>query len=299
MGDEPTSDDAKARTDVAASLEERRQSRKRQRAAQRVRKRAETSVYVTGIPKDATLEEVTECFSKYGILLPDTETGRGRIKLYVDENGNRKGDALITYALAPSVTNAVDLLDGTPLRYGGESMRVQPATFEHKDASSTAAAVERALEHSKRPRRAAASRALINEALSWAEEGQTTVVSNSARMVILKNVFDPSNVDYKLIREDMEEGCSEFGQVEKIIVFEGNVDGVVAIRFANVSTAKKCIEVMNGRWYDARQLTASFFDGHTDYRVKSSQDEKSRKRDKDWEAWLEGDDGEDEHEKQE
>ncbi len=293
MGDDPLSNNTNARTEVAAALEERRLSRKRQRAAQRVKKRAETSVYVTGIPTDATLDEVTECFSKYGILLPDSETGKGRIKLYVDESGNRKGDALVTYALAPSVANAVDLLDGTPLRYGGPPMSVQPASFEHKDASATAAAVERALEHSKRPRRAAASRALIQEALSWAEEGQTSVTSNSARMVILKNVFDPASADYALVREDIQEGCAEFGDVEKINVFEGNPEGVVAIRFATVSMAKKCISVMDGRWYDRRQLSASFFDGHTDYRVKRTDEEKLKQRDKEWEAWLQDDRNED------
>jgi len=53
--------------------------------------------------------------------------------------------------------------------------------------------------------------------------------------------------------------------------------------------AEKCIQVMNGRWFDGRQLVAEFYDGFTNYFVEESEEEKAV-RDKEWAKWLEGND---------
>ncbi len=248
---------AKPDGDVAAMQEAKRLSRKRRRAANRLRKRAATSVYVTGVPKDATVDEIAGYFSKCGIILPSSEDGRPRVKLYKTESGKLKGDALITYALAPSVENAVQLLDGVPLRFGGTNMSVQPATFEHKDQAETHEVLNKALDGAKRPRRDGGSQAIVEEALSWAEDGQEQ--SRAPRIVILKNVFNPNDADYSVIEEDMHEGCADFGEVEKITVFERSPEGAVAIKFATAAAATQCIQVMDNRWYDKRQLSAAFF----------------------------------------
>src|SRR5262245_46196675 len=44
--------------------------------------------------------------------------GRPKIKLYLDEAGKPKGDALVTYYRPESVSLAVQLLDGTEFRLG-------------------------------------------------------------------------------------------------------------------------------------------------------------------------------------
>lgn len=44
-----------------------------------------TSVFVTGLPLDATVEEIADVFGRYGVLLED-DAGAPRIKLYNDTN---------------------------------------------------------------------------------------------------------------------------------------------------------------------------------------------------------------------
>jgi len=55
-----------------------------------------TAIYVSGLPLDITVKELTELFAKCGLIARD-EKGRDKIKLYKDENGEPKGDALCTY----------------------------------------------------------------------------------------------------------------------------------------------------------------------------------------------------------
>lgn len=55
-----------------------------------------TAIYVSGLPLDITLPELTELFSKCGLIARD-EKGKDKIKLYRDSNGQPKGDALCIY----------------------------------------------------------------------------------------------------------------------------------------------------------------------------------------------------------
>lgn len=55
-----------------------------------------TAVYVSGLPLDITIEELTQLFTKCGLIARD-EKGKDKIKLYKDGNGEPKGDALCTY----------------------------------------------------------------------------------------------------------------------------------------------------------------------------------------------------------
>lgn len=55
-----------------------------------------TSIYVHGLPLDITMEELTELFTKCGLLARD-EKGKDKIKLYRDSFNEIKGDALCTY----------------------------------------------------------------------------------------------------------------------------------------------------------------------------------------------------------
>lgn len=97
------------------------------------------TIYVTNLPKDATLREVVAFFGKAGMIAEsigggeetkkegtakdedveyDTETGLTkrrpedmRVKLYKDEDGTLKGDALITYFSENSIPTAIMLFD--------------------------------------------------------------------------------------------------------------------------------------------------------------------------------------------
>ena len=54
-----------------------------------------SAVYVTSLPDDVDEEEIWSVFKKYGMIAESAETNAPRIKLYVDEQGNFKGDALV------------------------------------------------------------------------------------------------------------------------------------------------------------------------------------------------------------
>ncbi|KAL2022715.1 hypothetical protein VTK56DRAFT_4796 [Thermocarpiscus australiensis] len=97
-----------------------------------------TAVYVTGLPLDATVDEVAELFSrKCGVIAEEIDSGRPRIKMYTDADGNFKGDALIVFFKPQSVDMAIMLLDDTDFRVspsgqGTGRMRVQAADSSYK-----------------------------------------------------------------------------------------------------------------------------------------------------------------------
>ncbi|PHH86176.1 hypothetical protein CDD83_10622 [Cordyceps sp. RAO-2017] len=114
--------------------------------AQRPRKKAKappkpkqnTAVYVTGLPTDATVDEIHDLFSRKGGLIAEEIDSRApRIKLYRDEAGDFKGDALVVFFKPDSVRMAIMLLDDTDFRYDAQGkgqgrMRVQEADSSYK-----------------------------------------------------------------------------------------------------------------------------------------------------------------------
>ncbi|KAI1124950.1 hypothetical protein F5Y10DRAFT_279827 [Nemania abortiva] len=100
--------------------------------------RQNTAIYVTGLPLDATVDEVHDVFSrKCGVIAEEIDSGRPRIKLYTDDKGNLQGDALIVFFKPQSVEMAIMLLDDTDFRYTASGlssgrMRVQAAESKYK-----------------------------------------------------------------------------------------------------------------------------------------------------------------------
>lgn len=124
-----------------------RSSKKAQRAP--AQPKQNTAVYVTGLPLDATVDEVAELFSrKCGVIAEEIDSGRPRIKMYTDANGTFKGDALVVFFKPQSVDMAIMLLDDTDFRFTPSGltsgkMRVQAAEMSYKktkyDDTATAA----------------------------------------------------------------------------------------------------------------------------------------------------------------
>ncbi|RYP39719.1 hypothetical protein DL767_002100 [Monosporascus sp. MG133] len=120
---------------------DQQQQRPQKKQKQPPQPRQNTAIYVTGLPLDATVEEVHEVFSrKCGVIAEEIDSGRPRIKLYTDERGNFKGDALIVFFKPQSVEMAIMLLDDTDFRYSPSGlasgrMRVQAADSSYKKTS--------------------------------------------------------------------------------------------------------------------------------------------------------------------
>lgn len=121
--------------------EQKKRKKKDQRQEQQANKKQKTerntAVYVTKLPDDATVESIQACFSKAGLILEDAD-GNPRIKLYYDDKGNFKGEALIVYLQEASVELAVRLLDDTELELGNGkgNMSVKKAEWEHKKTAA-------------------------------------------------------------------------------------------------------------------------------------------------------------------
>lgn len=57
--------------------------------------------------------------------MEDIVTGEPKIKLYKDESGTLKGDALITFFKEESVPLAINLLDDAEFRLGDSSTKIR------------------------------------------------------------------------------------------------------------------------------------------------------------------------------
>ena len=100
-----------------------------------------TAVYVTGLPQDASADEIADRFSKFGVIMEDDE-GSPKIKMYAREDGIFNGEALVVYFKEESVPLAVAMLDEAELRLGDAktTMHVQKADFQHKAPGGAALA---------------------------------------------------------------------------------------------------------------------------------------------------------------
>jgi len=84
---------------------------------------------------------------------------------------------------------------------------------------------------------------------------------------VLGNMFEnhPKNGKSQLdasffqeLKEDVEEECSRHGKVLNVFIDRRGPGGNVYTKCANVEDAKKCVNVMHGRYFSGRIVTANF-----------------------------------------
>ncbi|KZF26277.1 hypothetical protein L228DRAFT_257748 [Xylona heveae TC161] len=269
-------------------------------AEPRVRKN--TAVYVTNLPDDATTEEVHSLFSKCGVVAEEIDGGKHRIKLYTDDSGKFKGDALIVYFRPESVDLAIQMLDDTDFRLGvsvsSGKMRVQAADFSYK--SQQEAPAQSSVKDKKKIIRK--TQRLNNKLADWDDDDPSVLSETNTRwdkVVILKHMFTLNELEEDPtaildIKEDIREECQKLGEVTNVVLFDKEPDGVASVRFGNAQAARACVQAMDGRFFAGTRVEAYIADGSERFKktnekkasLDDEEDEEEERLDK-FGSWLE------------
>ncbi|OMJ15539.1 Splicing factor U2AF-associated protein 2 [Smittium culicis] len=221
--------------------------------------RENTIVYVTGLPLDTTLEEVETYFKKCGTIMPDLITGAPRIKLYKDDEGNLKGDALVTYYKAPSVKLAIDILDDSVFRYSEPNrIKVQEAKFTEKTHSSDTKAVKKVKIDPSLVKKKINQ---LKKKLEWDEDIVPAASEKYSRVVVLVGMFTQKEIEEDVtllidLKEEIREECEKVGQVTNVKIFESSEEGLVTVKFKDTLGAQAAVQLLNGRFFAGRQIEA-------------------------------------------
>ncbi|KAL9121303.1 MAG: hypothetical protein Q9187_002137, partial [Circinaria calcarea] len=220
------------------------------------RERKNTAIYVTNLPSDTDVEEVESVFSKCGVIAEEIDRGKPRIKLYTDDQGNFKGDALIVYFRAESVNLAIQMLDDTDFRFGeaapGGKMKVVAADFSYKTQKdplpkSSGKDKKKIIKKTQK---------LNNKLADWDDDDPSAIQEASSRW---DKVEDPAAI--LDIKEDIREECTKLGDVTNVVLYDKEPDGIASVRYSNPEAARACVNVMNGRFFAGTQVLASIATG--------------------------------------
>lgn len=244
-----------------------------------------TKVYVSKLPLDITETEFVDVMQKCGLVMKDMDTGKMKVKLYAEPGTNQlKGDALCTYIKKESVDLALNLLDGYDLR--GHRIRVERAKFTMKGD-----AYDPSLKPKKKRRKDKEKLKKMQERLfDWRPEKLRGEKSKHEKVVIVKNLFDPSIFDKEVglileYQQDLRDECLKCGGVRKIIIYDRHPEGIAQITFKEFEAADACVQLLNNRWFCQRQITAEIWDGKTKYKIVETEEEIKKRLEK-WGNYL-------------
>ncbi|VEN53118.1 unnamed protein product [Callosobruchus maculatus] len=98
-----------------------------------------------------------------------------------------------------------------------------------------------------------------------------------SRVVILRNMVGPEDVD-EMLQEEIQEECSKFGAVERVIIYnekqsEDDEDSEIIVKifveFSETFEAEKARDALNGRYFGGRMVRAALYDqtlfDHSDF----------------------------------
>jgi HIV Tat-specific factor 1 len=186
----------------AQRLKKKRKQGSEESDAQKPKKqRVNTAVFVTSIPLDAEFDEIRDIFSRCGVIAEEIDSGRPRIKMYTDDEGKFKGEALVVYFRPESVNLAIQMLDDSDFRLGVPGpqgpMRVQPADFSFKSQQ------EAPMKTSMRDKKKIIKRTqkLNNKLADWDDDEPAALVDTNSKfekIVILKHMFTLQELEVRI-----------------------------------------------------------------------------------------------------
>jgi HIV Tat-specific factor 1 len=251
-----------------------------------------TSIYVSNLPPNISKSDLVQYFSKCGLFKKDLLTLEEKIKIYVDDEGNPKGDALITFLNPASVELAIQLLDDTEIK-PGYKIHVEEPNFQSSNTTTSSSSNN----NTNTTKRIKTDKEKIDKvvkvrkmqerlALGWSD-GIGPTKETALCIVVLKNLFDPNELaklgeqGVKELEQDIAAGLEDCkGEIKKVTVFTKHVDGVCLVRFVDPVDAEECVRIMRGRWFDGRKIDAALWDGITQYAPAVTSDDVEERKQK-------------------
>merc|ERR1712228_922895 len=229
--------------------------KKRKKSKKRKREKVARSIFVSGLPLNITLDEISAFFGKAGVIATDIyKKGKKKIALYGDGNG------LITFYQPYSVKLALDILDETQIK-NGYPVHIKAA----KDPKPT---TQQRKKQKINPAKEAMLKKLygVDAELNWNDDAE----HNGLHWIVLQNVFSQKQANEngfidELKREIVTECNTKIGPIDKLQIFESNPNGIIKIKFKFAAHSKLCIKTMNGRLFDGNVIKCEYWDGQTQY----------------------------------
>ncbi|XP_316330.5 HIV Tat-specific factor 1 homolog [Anopheles gambiae] len=242
-----------------------------------------TKVYVSNLPTDISEEEFGELMSKCGMVMKDPKTHKLKLKLYREPDGTLKGDGLCHYIKIESVDLALKILDNYDVR--GHKIKVQRAEFQMRGEYNPT------LKPKMRKKEKERLKKMQESLFDWRPEKMRGERSKHERIVIIKNLFEPELFDREVhllleYQNDLREECGKCGTVRRVLLYDRHPEGVAQVTMGDPEEADLVVQLMNGRFFGQRKLTAAIWDGRTKYRIAET-DADIDKRRGNWEQYLE------------
>ncbi|XP_049314920.1 uncharacterized protein LOC105222449 [Bactrocera dorsalis] len=241
-----------------------------------------TKVYVSNLPLDITMDEFAELMGKCGMIMRDPQTQKYKLKLYAESDGQLKGDGLCDYIKVESVGLALNILDEYNLR--GHKIRVQRAKFQMRGEYNPALKPKRKKKDKEKLQK------MKEKLFDWRPEKMRGERSKNEKVVIIKNLFDPIifEKEVQLIldyQNELREECSKCGTVRKVVIYDRHPEGIAQVNMADPEEADVVIQMMHGRFFGQRKLSAEHWDGKTKYKIVETEAE-VQKRLSHWDQYL-------------
>lgn len=252
-----------------------------------------TAVWVSNLPPHTTIDLLQSVFSKAGVLHVDDD-GNPRIKLYYDDDGKFKGDALIMYFKEGSVDLAITLLDDTELELGSGygNMRVRIPEHDRSqmsvegDSESMQKTNSQQSSQKKKPLTAEEKKRMsrrmrhLESKLTWHSEDDddgddgpaaTRPSSQFTRVVVLKGMFKLQELEEEPellleLKEDVREEAETIGAVTSVVLYDKEEDGVMTVKFKDPASAQTCVKKMDGRYFGGQTVSAAIYTGKERFR---------------------------------
>lgn len=247
-----------------------------------------TKVYVSNLPDTITEEEFIEVMSKCGMILRDPKTRKMKVKLYAEPSGQLKGDGLVNYIRIESVQLAIDMLDGYEIK--GHKIKVQRAQFQMRGEYNPKLKPKRNKQEKEKLKK------MKDKLLAWHPDKMRGERGKHERVVIIKNLFEPSIFDNQVdliidYQNNVRDECAKCGTVKKVVIYSCEPEGVCEVRMSDPEEADLVVQMMDRRYFGKRMLSAAIWDGKTKFKLKETEDETKERLSK-WDEFLEQDDDE-------